>query len=376
MRIAAAHQVYYPTEGTGTTWHHNDPNSKSYRSTMSNGAVLGDGSWNVDWDKIETDPDGKSTGFSAPVYYPLDSNDLYTSGWSFGSMVNGKYTLNVVDGIHVPQDYMWDVRLGNRHGSLGLDLLEFSALMSRRVTIFDPTGVRPLGTFDRGNVPDHLIPTTQNELIARWSDWNWSAINLIAPPPQDEFKFTLWYSKDSEHGKGLAERIKAVVLDPKALSDECTKAFQDVGATPIKDQLAQHNLTFVTESVFMNPRSDGFWSPDQEFAGAIRSKAGDHIRRYLRIGPTITGEIEVGDITFQENGGVYNGLRYIGITNYGTKEKIEHFSVTLIHALVHSGGVKGKDGVGTDLHYLGDKYDAIIDACQKNKPRVKRAGGN
>jgi hypothetical protein len=203
--------------------------------------------------------------------------------------------------------------------------------------------------------------------------WTDASDGSLLTPPDDQFKFNL-VSLASE--TALVERIKAVVFDAKALSEECTKAFEAVGATPIREQLAQDNLRFITESVFMNSQNDYFWKPAQEFADAMRSKAKTKVRHYLGIGPAITGVIEAGDITYESNGGVYNGLRYIGITNYGTKETIEHFSVTLIHALVHSGGVEGKSGGTTDLHYLGDKYDAIIDACQKNKPRVKRAGGN
>lgn len=105
-RIAMNSILVYPSTSLGTMWNHSDPNGKSYRSTGSNGAVLGDGISGADWDKIETDAAGASVGLSAPpTQYPEDSNDLYTSGWSFGSMRAGQHTVNIVDGIHVPPEY-------------------------------------------------------------------------------------------------------------------------------------------------------------------------------------------------------------------------------------------------------------------------------
>lgn len=83
-------------------WNHKDPNLKSYRSTDSNGAVIGDGTWGVDWDRIEADPDGSSVGFSDPgLGNPTESNDLFTSGWSFGNFSTGQSYVYSVDGIHV-----------------------------------------------------------------------------------------------------------------------------------------------------------------------------------------------------------------------------------------------------------------------------------
>jgi acyl-CoA synthetase (AMP-forming)/AMP-acid ligase II len=114
----------------------------SYRSTDTSGTVLGTGVDYNDWDKIETDADGKSVGLSAPVYSPGPSNDLYTSGWSFGSLNTGQYMAHVVDGIHVPAEFMWN-RVGNRHGSLNLDLLFFSAAASQREIVLRKRVRRP-----------------------------------------------------------------------------------------------------------------------------------------------------------------------------------------------------------------------------------------
>jgi hypothetical protein len=187
-KIATSYKLEYPSPALTTMWHHKDPNMSSYRSTEPGGTVLGTGLDNHDWDKIETDGDGKSVGLSAPVYFPEHSNELYTSGWSFGSLSNGQYAIYSVDGIHVPEEYVRATRLDNRHGSLNLDLLFFSAVRSRLVTIYDPSGKTPLGTFDFGEVPENLIPTSQNELRFDWAVPGWWSINLLPIPQQQIYR--------------------------------------------------------------------------------------------------------------------------------------------------------------------------------------------
>jgi len=64
-------------------------------------------------------------------------------------------------------------------------------------------------------------------------------------------------------------------------------------------------------------------------------------------------------------------------------ERDDVFSVTIIHALIHTGlnGQQPKDtGLrqpgSHELSYLGKKYDDIIKACQKNESRRPKAGGD
>jgi hypothetical protein len=83
---------------------------------------------------------------------------------------------------------------------------------------------------------------------------------------------------------------------------------------------------------------------------------------------------------------------FIGMTNLGLNEKKDYLEVTVIHALIHSGGIPGKSipyfkrdwedifgglrgFVPPDLHYLGKKYDTILEKCIQggNKSKVKRA---
>ncbi|QQS33281.1 MAG: RHS repeat protein [Acidobacteriota bacterium] len=212
-----------------------------------------------------------------------------------------------------------------------------------------------------------------------------SPINLLNPdsrlnfsssisPTEEMGQFTLWFLDDVDRNAAdLAARIKRIVFDPKALSDECAEAFKAVGATPIRDQLVEKNLNFVTESVFMDSYYDKDWAPDKDFAGLMRTEANSRVRKYTPIGPAVTGIIEAADLAYSNNCGVYNGKRYIGLTKWGNNETIEHLSVVIVHALVHSGGLPGVKGGGiTDLHYLGEKYDKINEACQSNTARVKK----
>ncbi len=297
------------------------------------------------------------------------SNDTIT----FDDMTLGQCSIDGVIALCSMMDRMGD--------ALSAGALYYSPTAGFRYFQFDGSYDRLSGVF-RVFIPDQIQTATSSRVVPD------DAPLPEHPPPfvptgswenrlagflvDNQFKFNLIHMPSEA---ALVERIKAVVFDPKALGEECTRAFEAAGATPIREQLAQHNLRFITESVFMDPQQDKHWVPDQALVDGMRDEADRKIRKYPLIGRAITGVIEAGDIAFQENGGVYKGNRYIGLTYWGTKETIEHFSVTLIHALLHSGGVPGKSGGTTDLHYLGDKYDSVIDACQKNKPRVTRLGG-
>jgi hypothetical protein len=187
-KIATAKRTYYPSEGIMTMWHHGDPNGKSYRSTDSNGNVMGDGVGGADWDKIETDATGKSVGLSAPTFYPSESFDLYTSGWSFGLLSNGQHTTYSVDGIHVPEEYFWNVRLTNRHGSLGLELLDFGYRRDaerwyRRTQTPDPPD--DIGPDEIPNTADD-VHKVGSDSGWRLVDTSWSLIALLSPQTEEK----------------------------------------------------------------------------------------------------------------------------------------------------------------------------------------------
>lgn len=176
----------------GVMWAHRDPNLKSYRSTDANGAVFGDGTAGVDWDKVETDADGNSVGLTAPVFFPEQSNDLFTSGWSFGTFSTGQSLIYSVDGIQVPPEFFWG-RIDNGSGDLALNLAEFVAV--RSAVTFAGYSLR----FDNGGESfagfDYEKAISRIEggetLVRNWfvSDSyieTWSTINLIIPPPQTQ----------------------------------------------------------------------------------------------------------------------------------------------------------------------------------------------
>jgi YD repeat-containing protein len=114
----------------GGYWTHQDANGHTIRSTFSDGSVQGDGSLpDAFWDKKELDPDGKQTGFSAPVYYPLEDNDLFAPMSNFGVMSHGQYTTYKMDGINVPADYV-AMRINSASIGGAIGLLFLSAQMS------------------------------------------------------------------------------------------------------------------------------------------------------------------------------------------------------------------------------------------------------
>jgi YD repeat-containing protein len=189
-KLATVRKIEYPSTALLTKWHHKDANMSSYRSTGANGGVLGSGLGGVDWEQIETDPDGKSVGLSAPIYFPEQSNDLYTTGWSFGSLVNGQYVTYSVDGIHVPAEYIFSTRLDNRHGSLGIDLLFFSVNVARRIKAWRFIGLDGYDrTFAVGQVSEHAVSMLNRGWANAYTvfDDSWSvALSLISRIPSRE----------------------------------------------------------------------------------------------------------------------------------------------------------------------------------------------
>ena len=374
VTLAQQQVIYFQGTTERLTFVHQDASTTGTQETNDDGTLV-----STSIRSGEYDPLGRNIA-SAGSYITLDTNPPSGDGGSgvnmFGSGEGyrpGQQSYRI-DGQAVPASrFMEEMNTGLIGGMFRL--IELSARMSVR-----NYSVRKVG--ENGRMYERFYATRgEAAAVARSFGQNtiyrnietWTVASVLTPGGQDEFKFSLWYSEDSELDKDLKGRIGKVLFDPKASSDECTKAFQAVGATPIKDQLAQHNLIFVSQAVFMDPRADGFWAPDQTFVEAMRDRARSKVRRYLGFAPAITGEIEAADVTMN---GEYKGNRYIGLTYYGTKEKLDHFSVTLIHALVHSGGREGQTGDGSDLHFLGDKYDKVLDACQSNKSKVRRAGGN
>lgn len=90
----------------GLVWSHKDPNLKSFRSTGQNGGVIGNGDSGNETDKVETDSDGRSVGFTDPgLGFPSEGNYLFQAQNPFGSMIGGQFTTYAIDGIMVPQDH-------------------------------------------------------------------------------------------------------------------------------------------------------------------------------------------------------------------------------------------------------------------------------
>jgi hypothetical protein len=154
--------------------------------------------------------------------------------------------------------------------------------------------------------------------------------------------------------KDLVDKLEEIVK--YAYNDECTKAFQAAGVTPITEQI--QNTTIVTESVFNSAKSDSFWTRG--------SNVGNEMRDAFYP--------ETNDLAWP---GVYRdtGWRFIGLTNRAIEGRDDYLSVVMIHSLVHSGGMPGKSDRGWsewfwginphDLRYLGDKYRDILKYCTR-----------
>lgn len=115
----------------GIKWNHKDPNLKSFRSTWQDGSVLGSGTTEVDWDKIEVDSDGKSVGFIDPgLGFPPPQNELFNSNEPFSSIRNGQFTSYSIDGINVPREHFawyFEMAVGGAFG-----VMEWQARVSNR----------------------------------------------------------------------------------------------------------------------------------------------------------------------------------------------------------------------------------------------------
>ena len=191
-------------------WEHNYPDQKSHGLTKSSGTGYGHGTLGVDWDKVETDPDGSSVGFSDPgLSNPTESNDLFTSGWSFGTFSTGQSYIYSVDGIHVPPEFFWG-RIDNGAGDLALNLLFFSATQSLRIREWRFIGVDGFDqTFAVGQVSQRAVDLLNQGSANAFAtlDNSWSMINLISVqqpqrtqekvPLTSEELLTLWRGIDS-----------------------------------------------------------------------------------------------------------------------------------------------------------------------------------
>jgi len=358
---------------------HQDASGASLRKTNKDGIVSTN-------ESAEFDALGNNVGLSNPYvsyYEPPPPNegaiDFGGAGYNGGgSLYNGlpggrQYT---VDGIGVSEAYfMMQIDFAMVGGAFGL--LAMSARMS--AAQFAGYSVRTNhGTIERnyGNdlnraAGEALESNTMTVYRNFRINGSWSIVASLIPPALEDrvLRWGTTYAPDVE--KTLPSRIDAILKDPKIQSPECTKAFEAIGATPIIDQLLASNITFVSESAFMNPANDAKWGADEDLASGLRVAANSKIQRYFGIGPQMTGEIEAADIT---QVGEYKGKRYIGLPNYGINQKLDHLSVTIIHALIHSGGIPGESSSGShDLKRFGKKYDDIIEACQKNESKVKKA---
>ncbi len=177
----------------------------------------------------------------------------------------------------------------------------------------------------------------------------------------DSVTWTVFYNGKKPREAGLVKIIYDVI-NIAVNKPRCRECFEALDATPI---IEQNGLVFVTESIFTDSDLDSHWTPDKKVADGMRAKFDK--TKSLFLGNTTAADVSVV--------GLYNGKRYIGITSSGLREELDYLSVTIIHALLHSGGKEARSGFH-DLVYLGKKYDDVIEACQNNQSKIKKAAGS
>ena len=273
-----------------------------------------------------------------------------------------------IDGLTVPQVmFMEVINSGAIGGAFGL--LEMSARMS--VPKFSHYSVGDKNYGDNFGEAWGQAAETHGTLTRNWIvNDNW-ALNLSLIPHEQQQPTTQQEKVNIISLRSEMTTVKKIeeVVNFAINSEECTKAFEAVGATPISKQL--NNLTIVTENVFKIPGFDSQWT--------WNSDIGDKMREAFKANPTtndLTWIGEYGD----------TGRRFMGITNRAIEEKLDWLPVAVIHSFIHSGEIKGGQTWGEwllwqrtnrtwgewfwgrhphDLRFLGKKYDDIIKSCTK-----------
>jgi hypothetical protein len=183
-----------------------------------------------------------------------------------------------------------------------------------------------------------------------------NALSTAYKPSQvsDVDKIIFWSLGENDRIAAIKDRIKYAMNQP-----ECASAFQNVGATPIHEQIT--NLTIVTQGIFTELHYDKNWTRKSDVGVEMRDSYRKNRTAFDHSWPGIYGN---------------TGHRFIGIADraFGNEE---HLSVVVIHSLVHSGGKEGKversltyvilNVTPHDLRYLGQAYKDILKHCTREK---------
>ena len=186
----------------GGYWTHQDANGHTIRSTDSSGNVAGDGSLpDAFWDKKELDPDGKQTGFSAPVFYPLQDNDLFAPMSNFGQMIHGQYTTVTMDGLSLPRDYWADAFHSLGHSS------DLSLVGADSITLAN------LGIF---LTPHYRTRTDGNLVVRDFIGWDYN-VSDASQAGGDIWNIRPWLQRRFEAGLACDLRFSRIFGDSDAM---------------------------------------------------------------------------------------------------------------------------------------------------------------
>ena len=288
---------------------------------------------------------GRNVGIRTPVHYPVESDDLFTSGWSFGTFSTGQSYVYSVDGIHVPPEFFWG-RIDNGAGDLGLNLLFFSAAVSAprfsHYSVSSKYGLEDFGS-DGTAFTQAWTRTfeTHGTFIRNFLIHDsWSLINLISVQIQPQLPTDGGDSGDSDEDERPGfkkDRLKVInkalekgrkLLKNQKCLDELSKAGIDVNF-------------LIKRFDSLKPRSDtdstsrGFNIFDAEKSANQKVQAFLQTERGKGAGAFVLGQ----DVFVRSSFFNARGVARIGPT--------ESRALALIHEAIHLTGKSDKDFGGS-----------------------------
>ncbi|MBX3292715.1 MAG: VCBS repeat-containing protein [Acidobacteria bacterium] len=341
--IKIATQIGHSHPNKWVVFSHHDAAKMSHRGTYQWGNAIQDDAGLEDG-PAEKDPMGNNAGLKTPYVEPEPPPEpppipIPPFDGDSPMFVNGQAVRATLDGVSVS----WNVLMSMANAG---GLTHMGHPVDVRV------GQMVIPRIVEGPNPNRWEDPRMAMVMRYEGDW----VISVAPPNGSPNVFGIW----NERRRQLDEALR------KAQSPECEKAFRNAGVETASSQI-MNGLTIVSENMVRNARDHKQWGPKEgNLASQMRQKWIDR--------PT------TNDVTYV--GPYSDRMRYLSLAEKAFAGKEDHFSVVLVHSLVHSGGKKGALSSGHfelnsrnrndepipqpmkhDLEYMGEAYDAIIANC-------------
>ncbi|HMO41698.1 MAG TPA: hypothetical protein PKE26_17240, partial [Kiritimatiellia bacterium] len=164
----------------------------------------------------------------------------------FGSLNTGQYMAHVVDGIHVPAEFLWS-RVDRGAGDLAFDLLYFSAAVSQRIRKWRFIGLDGFDrTFAVGKVPQRAVDMLNRGWATAYAilDDSW-AINWSMIPQQQPSQLNLTpksgNNDEAINQDGISENCRKAVINALG-QDVWERALEIMKRPPLIDIEAGSSL--------------------------------------------------------------------------------------------------------------------------------------